>query len=290
MTENKSKKIFLLKTFFDPVLIYVVFLVSSVMYHYRDSMTFSYGVASYALGWFVFRLFDYMKKHKIIGTVAYILVAGLFLKVMDWCMEKGTENYPISFPIWFMTPQDSLQYNKWYTLAIFLFFFIFMASVFYFFTRVRYRIFMTFLILIIPFSIYGKEYEEMPIGFIIALAIGYIVILTYFRQLSDNNNTVVVDKLETWKSGIIFTAVFAVLASVIPKPEIEADRSVLETLINADAFTDRLVEMLNVFRDTANGQQFRGQTSDTPLYYAHSPEPLRLKTSTFSNYSYDSDS
>lgn len=293
MTEtvkNRNIKTFLIRTLSDPVLIYVALIVSSVMYHYRDSLALTYGIASYIMGWFMFRLFDYMTKHKIIGTIAYILVAGLFLNGMGWCMEKGTENYPISFPIWFMTPQDSLQYNKWYTLAMFVFFFIFMASVFYFFTRVRYRIFMTFLILIIPFSIYGKEYEEMPIGYIISLAVGYIVILTYFRQMSDNKDTVIVDKLETWKSGIVFTAIFAIMASVIPKPEIEADRSILETLINAEAFTDRLVEMLNVFRDTANGQQFRGQTSDAPLYYAYSPEPLRLKTSTFSNYDYEKDS
>lgn len=293
MTENvknRNIKNFFVRTFADPVLIYVALVVSSVMYHYRDSLAFAYGIASYIMGWLVFRLFDYMTKHKITGTVAYILTAGIFLRAMGWCMEKGTENYPISFPLWFMTPQDSLQYNKWYTLAIFIFFFIFMASVFYFFTRVRYRIFMTFLILIIPFSIYGKEYEEMPIGYIISLAVGYIVLLAYFRQMSDNKDTVIVDKFETWKSGIVFTAAFTVLASVIPKPAIEADRSILETLINADAFTDRLVEMLNVFRDTATGEQFRGQTSDAPLYYARSPEPLRLKTSTFSNYDYDKDS
>lgn len=288
--KNRNKKAFFIRTFFDPVLIYVALIVSSVMYHYRDSLALAYGTASYITGWLVFRLFDYMTKHKIIGTVGYILVAGLFLRVMGWCIQKGSENYPISFPIWFMTPQDSLQYNKWYTLAMFMFFFIFMASVFYFFTRVRYRVFMTFLIMIIPFSIYGKEYEEMPIGYIVSLAVGYIVLLTYFRQLSDSKDTVIVDRLESWKSGIVFSAVFAVMASVIPKPEIEADRTVLETLINADAFTDRLVEMLNVFRDTANGQQFRGQTNNNPLYYARSPEPLRLKTSTFSNYDYKTDS
>lgn len=293
MTENaknRNIKSFLIKTFFDPVLIYVALIVSSVMYHYRDSLALIYGITSYIIGWFIFRLFDYMTRHKFIGTVGYILVTGLFLRLMDRCIQKGTENYPISFPIWFMTPQDSLQYNKWYTLAMFLFFFIFMASVFYFFTRVRYRVFMTFLIMIVPFSIYGKEYEEMPIGYIISLAVGYIVILTYFRQLNGSKDTIIVDKLESWKSGIIFTAIFAIIASVIPKPEIEADRTVLETLINADAFTDKLVEMLNVFRDTANGQQFRGQTNDNPLYYANSPEPLRLKTSTFSNYDYKTDS
>ncbi len=294
MTEtvkNKSGlKNFLIRTLADPVLIYTSIIMSSIMFHYREELALTYGIATYVMGWIVFRLFDFMKKHKIIGGLAYIIIAFGFLNVFGRIVDKGTENYPISFMLWFITPQDSLQYNKWYTLAMFVFFFIFMTSVLYFFTRVQYRVFMTFLIMVIPFAIYAKEYEEMPTRYIIALAVGYIVFMMYFRQLSDNKDVVVVDKFESWKSGIVFTAIFAIIASIIPKPAIEADRSYLETLINADAFTDRLNEMLNVFRDTTSGQQFRGQLSDTPIYYAKSSENLRLKTTTFSTYDYKTDS
>lgn len=287
--DNKLKNFFI-RTLADPVLIYVSILVSSVMYHYRDSLALTYGVLAYIIGWVLFRLFDFMKKHKIIGTVLYIIVGIGFLYALDAALQKGKENYPIDPMLWFITPQDSLQYNKWYTLGIFIFSVMFASSVFYFFTRVQYRVFMTFLIMIIPFTIYGKEYEEMPIGYIIALTVGYIIILMYFRQLTDNKNVVVIDKSESWKSGVVFVAIFAVIASLIPKPQIEADRTILETLINADAFTDRLVAMLNVFRDTTSGEQFRTQNNDTPLYYAHSPQDLRLKTSTYSTYNYNNDS
>ena len=67
--------------------------------------------------------------------------------------------------------------------AFYLLFVLFMGSVIYYFTRVRYRIFMNFLIFIIPFSIYGKEYEKMPTLFIILLAVGYILLMVYYRQL-----------------------------------------------------------------------------------------------------------
>lgn len=283
-------KNFLIRTFADPVLIYTAIIMSSIMFHYREELALTYGILSYVMGWIIFRLFDFMKKHNIIGGLAYIIVAFGFLNIFGRIVDKGKENYPISFMLWFITPQDSLQYNKWYTLAMFVFFFIFTSSVLYFFTRVQYRVFMTFLIMIIPFAIYAKEYEEMPTRYIIALAVGYIVFIMYFRQLSDNKDVVVVDKFESWKSGIVFTAIFAIIASIVPKPAIEADRSYFESLINADAFTDRLNEMLNVFRDTASGQQFRGQLSDTPIYYARSEENLRLKTTTFSTYDYKTDS
>ncbi|MCM1133081.1 MAG: transglutaminase-like domain-containing protein [Ruminococcus flavefaciens] len=283
-------KNFLIHTLADPVLIYTALIMSSIMYHYREELALTYSIATYVMGWVMFRLFDYMKKHRIIGGLAYIIVLFGFFNVFGRFVSKGAESYPISFMLWFITPQDALQYSRWYTLAIFSFFFIFMASVLYFFTRVQYRVFMTFLIMIIPFAIYAKEYQTMPTGYIIALSVGYIVFMVYFRQLSGNKDVEVIDRLESWKSGIIFTAVFAIIAAIIPKPAIEADRTILETLINADAFTDRLNEMLNVFRDTATGEQFRGQMSDTPLYYARADEGLRLKTTTFSTYDYKNDS
>lgn len=294
MTEtvkNQSElKNFLIRTLADPVLIYTAIIMSSIMFHYREELAFAYGMATYLTGWLMFRFFDFMKKHNIIGTVIYIMLCIGDLRLCAMADYKGAENYPISFMLWFITPQDSLPYNKWYTLEIFLLFFMFTVSVTYFFTRVQYRVFMTFLIMLVPFAIYAKEYKIMPTRYIIALSVGYIVLMVCFRQLSDSKDVVVVDKLESWKSGIVFTAVFAIIASIVPKPAIEADRSYLETLINADAFTDRLNAMLNVFRDTASGEQFRGQLSNVPLYYARSAENLRLKTTTFSTYDYEKDS
>lgn len=290
MTETAKNKGFLIKTLADPVLIYVVILVMSIMYHYRDTLTAAYGIAAYALGWLIFRLFDFMKKHNVIGGAVYIAMLFVSIRLAGAVIERGQQDYPITFLLWFMTPQDSLLYNKWYTLAMFVFFFVFMASVFYYFTRCRYRVFMTFLIMMIPFVIYGKEYEEMPVYFILALSVGYVLLMIMFRQLNENKDTVIIDKRETWRSVGIFTAMFALAAAFIPKPAVEADRSVLETLINADALTDRLNEMLNVFRDTATGEQFRSTDQDTIHYYGSAEEPLRLKTSTFSTYSYETDS
>lgn len=290
MTETAKNKGFLIKTLADPVLIYVVILVMSIMYHYRDTLTAAYGIAAYLLGWLAFRLFDFMKKHNLIGGAAYIVMLFISMRLTASVIERGSQDYPIPFLLWFMTPQDSLLYNKWYTLAIFILFSIFMASVFYYFTRCRYRVFMTFLIMIIPFAIYGKEYEEMPVYFILALSVGYVLLMIMFRQLNEDKDTVIIDKRETWRSVGFFTILFALAAAFIPKPAIEADRSVLETLINADALTDRLNEMLNIFRDTATGEQFRSSDKDTIHYYGSAEEPLRLKTATFSTYSYENDS
>lgn len=287
--KNESWKEFLKRTLADPVLIYAVIAMMSIMNHYRSSLTVAYGIAAFVAGWLIFRLFDFINKHHIIGTFVYIALFSAFMFAAKYTVEIGSINYPISWGLWFLTPQDVLQYNKWFTLSIFLLFLIFMLSVIYYFTRVRYRLFMNFLILIIPFSIYGKENEEMHIGFIVALCVGFFIVLANFRQMSDTKESVAVDKPEMRRSAAVFTVLFALAASFVPKPTVEADRTMIETLIDADALTDRFLSMLSVFRDDSTGEIFRNNLTNTPLYYAVSPVPLRLKTSTFTYYDYRND-
>ncbi|MCM1361878.1 MAG: transglutaminase-like domain-containing protein, partial [Clostridiales bacterium] len=274
----------------DPVLIYTAVVMMAIMYHYSKIFTAVYGLAAIVVGALVFRVFDYMMSHKIIGTLYYLMVTSLFILFARGCMELGKSGYQLSFAVWFITPQAAVDYNGLYTLAVFLMFMIFMSSVIYYFTRVRYRIFMGFLIFMIPFAIYGKEAETMPIPFIILMTVVYVVLMVYFRQLKDSDSIVVAEKKETWKSVGIYAVIFASVAAFVPKPEADTDRSVLESLISAERFTDRLVSMLSAFRDTSSGCQYRDVDNNTPLYYALANEELHLKTSTFSTYDYSSDS
>ena len=116
------------------------------------------------------------------------------------------------------------------------------------------------------------------------------MMMIYFRELRGDENTEIVVKDEVWKPVAVYAVVFAVAAAVVPKPAIEADRTVLETLISAEQFTDRLVSMLNIFRDSTSSEQFTGNMSNEPIYYAAASEPLRLKTSSFSSYDFTNDS
>lgn len=286
---NNRLKNFVMKIVCDPVLIYTVIIMMSIMYHYRSSLTWIYGIAAFIIAGLSFRLFDYMTKHKFIGTIGYIALFSVFLYVVGFAQKKGENSYPLSFGIWFLTPQDVLDYSKWYTLEIFLLFMIFMMSVIYYFTKVRYRIFMGFLIFIIPFAIYGKEYEKMPTYFIIMLAVSYILIMINFRQVQNTEEIEIVGKKNIWKSIAAYAVIFASAAAIIPKPEVEANRDLLDTLISAEQFTDRLTAMLGVFQDTTDGGQFRSD-SNSPIYYVTANEPMRLKLTTFSAYNYSNDS
>ncbi len=289
--KGNSTVIKILKFFFgDTVLIYTTLIMMSVMYHYRSSLTAVYGIAALVVGGILFRLFDYIAKHKLLGSAAYIAVFTVFMLAARISIEKGAQDYPISFGVWFLTPQDALDYSKWYTLAIFLLFMIFMASVIYYFTKIRYRIFMNALIFIIPFALYGKEYEKMPTAFIMLLAVGYIAIMIRCRQIVDSEKVHIINKGIMWLSAAVYIVIFASLAALVPKPEIEANREMLETMIAADQFTDNLMNLLNVFQDTSTGEQFRSSMDNTPIYFVKADEPLRLKTRTYSTYDYLTDS
>ncbi|MBR1591801.1 MAG: hypothetical protein IJ666_02180 [Ruminococcus sp.] len=286
---KKNVKEFFIRTLSDPILIYTTVVMMSMMYHYGAAMTPVYGIITYISGWAFFRLFEYMQKHNLIGAALYMIAFFAVTRLAGYCINVGREIYPITWGVWFLTPQDALDYSFWYTFALFVLFDMFMASVIYYFTRVRYRIFMNFLIFIIPFAVYGKEYEKMPTYFIILMALGYILTMIYMRSLNETERTKIVNKPDTWRSVAVFTVIFAVISSTVPKPEVEADRTVLETLINADQFTDRLIAMLNVFRDDTDGSQFRSTASNIPVYYVSADEPLRLKTLTYTSYDFSTD-
>ena len=297
-TNNFSLRSFLLRTLTDPIMWYTALMMTALMYHYRDReksdnlgypFAFGWGIAALVGCWLMFRVFDYIQKHHLIGTGAYMVLLAVFGVGVRFSLDNGAESYEISWLLWFLTPQDSLNYNYWYTLGFFLLFLLFMGSVIYYFTRVRYRILMNFLIFIIPFAIYGKEYEKMPTGFIILLTVGYVLLMVYYRQLMDDERSVFVGRRQSWKAIAAYAVGFSSFAAIVPKPQVEANRSYLESLINAEAFTDKLVNMLNVFRDTTSGQQFRSRSKNWLVYEAKAVEPLRIKTETYSKYNYDDD-
>lgn len=287
---NSSKLKTVSEVLRDPVLWYTTLIMTSLMYHYRSELTFVYGAVSLVITTLLFFIFRFVEKHRFIGPPVYIAVMISFFYIAKICIEIGATSYPIGFLLWFLTPQDAVEYNAWYTLAIYLLFMIFMASVIYYFTKIRYRILMNFLIFIIPFTLYGKEYMKMPTVFIMLLAVGYVVIMINYRQLEGTGDTVIIGRKNIWSSVASYVVLFASIASVTPKPVVEADRTYIEQMISADAFTDRLVEILAVFRDTTTNDNVRNDNDERIIYYAKASEDLRLKLQSYSEYNYDKDS
>lgn len=289
MTAKKiNSKIISLLTDFP--LIYVVLLNTAVMYYYRNILTPVWIVSTFIITAILFKIFDFIAKHKIIGFFLYTAIFFSGIWAMSLAIKKGMKSYPISFLLWFITTQDALGYSRWYTIAVFIFFTGFFASVVYYFTKIRYRISMNFLVFLIPFVIYGKESRQMPAVLIIMLSVIFLLNMIHFNNIRNGDDSVKVGKKSIFQSVAVYVLAFGITASLLPKPDITADRTYLESLINMDAFTDMLISKINIFNNQAESGKFSSfKTNDKVLYYAASDEPLRLKTQVFTDYDYSED-
>ena len=303
-------------------LLFSVTVVAGIFYHYAPKFTVVFIVLSVLMQAGLFRLFDYVKQHPVIGGAAYGAVGMAFLGLSVLMIRLGYDaavfapddrSLRIDFFVWFMTPQSVLVTDYvGYTIAMFLLFTFFVASVSYYFTFVRYRVLMSFMVMLFPFAIYAKEDENMPVPSIIILLICYFAVMIYCRQAHAEDaevvqiyepNTASRLKMPSPKSAFanirpeimdgtflhaagMFLAAAGILVLVIPKPVVEADRSFLDTMLDMSTLSDYLENAIKGFADSSDGGSYQPLSYDRALYYARADEPMNLRVRTFTNYHY----
>lgn len=305
---------------------YAVMIMVSIFWHYAPSLTVLWIAASLLLQAGLFRFFDFVKRHQLIGGVLYIVIGVCVIASAGWLIRMGFDQpvfgpeettQQINFMVWFMTPQSVLtSAYAGYTAALFLMFSYFIGSITYYFTYVRYRVLMSFVIMLFPFEIYAKENETMPVPCIILLFAFYFAVMIYCRQARAEEPAVTAPITEKGgetlsapsrkspyygirpelldgrflRSAAVFLAAACITVLVIPKPKVEADRRAVESLINMASITDYLMNAISGFADDSDGGSYAQTPIRRPLYYALAEEPLNLRIRTLTNYHYDTDS
>ena len=326
-------------------LLFSVTIVAGIFYHYAPKLTWLWILLALLIQAPLFRLFDYVKKHPFIGGIAYIMTGAAFVAAAAVMIRLGADTLPfapadetrrLDFMVWFLTPQSVLQTVEYeggaasavsmtmrlfstdylgYTLALFLLFTMFIATTAYYFTLVRYRVLMSFVVMIFPFAIYAKEAETMPVPSIIILLVCYFAVMIYCRQAHGEDSEVVqkyepdvVSRLSVpnkksayakvkpelldgtfFNAAGIFMAAATILILVIPKPEVEADRVVFDSMLDFSALSDRLMDAISAFTESSDGGTYNNLNYTRTLFYTQAGEPLNLRMRTFSQYHYDSD-
>ena len=306
-------------------LLFAVTVISGIFYHYSPKLTILWIVLSLLFQGLLFKLFDYVNKHHVLGGIAYLAVGAVFMFASLYLIRLGystkgfgpTElNYQLSFFVWFLTPQSVLATEYFgYTLALFCFFTFFIASIAYYFTFVRYRVLMSFAVMIFPFAIYAKENETMPVPSIIILLVCYFAVMIYCRQAHAEDAEIVqkyepdaesrlsmpskksafagmmpemLDSAFLYGSGI-FIAAATILILVIPKPEVKEDRSYMDGMLDMSALSDILMNAISGFTDTSDPTNYGNLNYSRTLYYVNADEILNLRMRTFTDYHYDDD-
>ena len=326
-------------------LLFSVTIVAGIFYHYAPKLTWFWIIASLVIQGLLFKLFDFVKKRPLIGGICYIVTGIAFLALSFGLIRLGTATPPfapddpykqLDFLVWFLTPQSVLTTGSYdannaqvisnmmqtfsteylgYTLALFTLFTMFVATTAYYFTLVRYRVLMSFVVMIFPFAIYAKENETMPVLSIIILLVCYFAVMIYCRQAHGEDSAVVqkyepdaVSRLSMpdkkspyakvkpefldgafFKATGIFIAGATILVMVLPKPEVEADRSLFDSAMEASALSDMLMDAISAFTDSSDGGTYSNMDYQRTLFYAQANEPLNLRIRTFSDYHYDND-
>lgn len=307
-------------------LLFSVTIVAGIFYHYAPQLTALWIVLSLAIQSALFRLFDFVKKKPLLGGVIYVLVGIVFLAAAGAFIRLGYDaaifapddpNHQLDFMVWFLTPQSVLTDDFiGYTIALFLLFTMFIATSAYYFTLVRYRVLMSFVVMVFPFAIYAKEGETMPVLSIIILLVCYFAVMIYCRQAHAESNEVVQKYAPDVKSSLrmpskksayakvkpeildggffealgMFIAAATILILVIPKPEVTADRTLFDQMLDMSALSDFLENAIRGFTDSSDGGTYNPMSYNRALYYGKANEPMNLRSATFRDYQYGKDS
>jgi len=274
---------FLKKIIGDPVQLYAVFLITTVMYYYHSEMNWLYTVLAVFISWVMMRLYDFIAKHKRIGPLTYLVYMFAGLRIVGMITNWGQRSYPISFLVWFLTPQGVTTFSALYTIAIYLLMLGFLTSVVYYFSKIRYRMSMQFLIMLIPLSLYAKEGIQMPAILVIILLASYFLLMIYCRQLHNPEEIRYLPSFQGNVSIAFYVLAFSIVAAIIPKPTLTADREFIENAMSYSTWSDVLMNAISMFTDTTDNSVGTSNNTRT-IYYAQSPEALRLRTQTYSYY------
>ena len=275
--------VFLKKLIGDPVQLYAVFLVTTVMHYYHSGMAWLYTVIAVFVSWVMMRFYDFVASHKWIGSLTYLVYMFAGLEIVGMLTNWGQQSYPISFLVWFLTPQSVVSFSAWYTVSIYLLMLGFLTSTVYYFSKIRYRMSMQFLIMLIPLSLYAKEGIQMPAVLVIILLASYFLLMIYCRQMHNQSEIRYLPSFHGSMSIAVYVMLFSIAAAIVPKPAITADREFIENAMSYSSWSDILMNAISMFTDSTDNTVGSSNNART-VYYAASPETLRLRTQTYSYY------
>lgn len=275
--------LFLKKLCGDPVQLYTIMLMTTIMEYYHSGWTWVYTVISVFLTFGLMKFYDFVAAHKYLGPLCYLgfLVGGLF--AVSVLVDIGYQDYPIYFLVWFLTPQSVMDFSLWYTIAVYFLMLGFLSSAVYYFGKVRYRMVMQLLIMLIPLSMYAKEGIQMDALLVIILLASYFLLMVYCRQLRSTPDIRRLPSVHTGMSVAVYVTAFSILAAIVPKPAIKADREFIENAMGTSSLSDILMEAISVFTDSTSNSVMLTNNTRT-IYYVNAAEPLRLRTQTYTYY------
>lgn len=236
----------------------------------------------------VFSLYSFIaKKSKLLKFISVLGSFFCICALIVMAIKTGQNTSSVEFFIWFLSPQALVDFSISYIVAIYIIINFFISSTIYYFSAVRYRMTMTFIIAVIPFAFYRKEGEEVPVMFAFLVLMMYVALMIHCRHTNLKSNQKMIIDSGYRKSIIAFLLVSSLLALIIPKPELKIDNSWANYILEYQEFTEYMLSKLGIVSDTSGPHDLYTSSKNIEMYRFSAEEiPLHLKIQTFNDYDY----
>ena len=254
--ELKKKTVSLIKNFLSRyalTLIYCFVVMKLILTPYLKGTHFLLMAGFAVYECVLFYLFEKIKLKKVVRGLFYMgicLVVSIITYFIVTTMNIDTR---YSFIEWFYLDINSVGEVMPYVYALFFMLGLFVVSITYYFTIIRFRSLGLLLVSIFPFSIYGKRAESLSAFEITLMLTVFLALIVHAGQVSDekrpeNKGTLIINRAYIGTMALFVTFVGA-LTMVMPKPEI---KSQLEK--NKDLFNFQLIKIQKTDYDDLNNK------------------------------------
>ena len=270
MIENLKRQIL-------PILLGTV-IVSAILSMYNTNIILC--ILSFLSQAFLFLYFNkvrYQEKNQVVSYLIGLLIVaavtfvgistyGGMNRFFEWCFV--------------VQPKETIVLSNLIVCFLCLNFFI--ASCIYYFTQVIYRSVFVFMVILIPFALYGKRFELISYVYI-ALIIGlYIAVMIHCRQMIREKTVTVINDSSYKRSIFIFVVLIITIALLIPKPTFAPLRDGVSERLGSIHIGNREMGKTGAFSSMSDAGS--KQVDNDVIYKVNASENLYLRHQTFDLY------
>lgn len=262
--------------------IFVQAVCSALSYLYLKSFINLYALLTAGLSLLFFAAFDFISRHKKIGSFIYAAIMAAVLVLIDVIMTFARNK--TEFIEWFLTGAATVDTNVEYMLTLVLFFTFFICSTVYYFTHITYRISILTLIALIPCAIYVKASQQIPAVYSVLLAASDILLYLYHYKTTAVSGVSKHGKAAAVTGYFDFAAAALLIAVLIPKPTETPYYEKFEQFSSYFSFSGNYGRINGSYTEHSGNADLYNQMESRQLFVVNTDSPEYYKVQVYDSY------
>ena len=262
--------------------IFVQAVCSALSYLYLKSFLNLYALLTAGLSLLFFAAFDFISRHKKIGSFIYAAIMAAVLVLIDVIMTFARNK--TEFIEWFLTGAATVDTNVEYMLTLVLFFTFFICSTVYYFTHITYRISILTLIALIPCAIYVKASQQIPAVYSVLLAASDILLYLYHYKTTAVSGVSKHGKAAAVTGYFDFAAAALLIAVLIPKPTETPYYEKFEQFSSYFSFSGNYGRINGSYTEHSGNADLYNQMESRQLFIVNTDSPEYYKVQVYDSY------